>query len=465
MLDGQNNGTVLYLNGGSEIEINGLTVQNGRGDENAGGVNSNCDNLIISSCIFSGNSSDNYLAAGVGGNFRNLEVENSLFYRNIGGAAVGVQSSGDNRVSQCQFIENHSNGFGGAIVIGYNDHVEIKDSYFEGNTARSGGAIYHYWGIPSIYNCTFIRNSAVYGGGAITGLSATGPIVNCIFAENTADYGGAIYNSLESALWFHPIITNCTFWNNHASSYGGAILNRERDLSEPRPLPFTNCILWENSAPLGPQIYNTFDSLATLPPVPIVTYCNIQGGYPGEGNTDTFPHFLAPEESDFHLKIDSPCINTGTLADAPNDDFEGDMRPQGTGIDVGADEYTFNIPDILDFFDRSVLEGSLVGYGPGNSADGRLNSLRKMLERANDWINQGEIEKSCNQLKIAFESCDGVDQKSEFAAGEAVAYLNYIINEIMVSVGCESRPTTTTPLYTRKLLNKVPTYHTDSPLR
>ena len=192
--------------------------------------------------------------------------------------------------------------------------------------------------------------------GAIAGYSATGRIENCIFSENVADHGGAIYNYAAGGPEYVPIITNCTFWKNHAFINGGAIMNIN---AFGYPVPITNCILWENTAPLEPQIYNTGNAISD------VTYCNIQGGYSGEGNINTDPQFLDPEENDFHLTLGSPSINSGTLDGAPANDIDGDTRPQGTGYDMGADEYTFNVPDILGFFDKSVLEGTLVGYGPG----------------------------------------------------------------------------------------------------
>jgi hypothetical protein len=40
----------------------------------------------------------------------------------------------------------------------------------------------------------------------------------------------------------------------------------------------------------------------------------------------------------FHLTTGSPCIDAGTLTDAPATDMDGEVRPKGAGIDVGADE-------------------------------------------------------------------------------------------------------------------------------
>jgi len=50
------------------------------------------------------------------------------------------------------------------------------------------------------------------------------------------------------------------------------------------------------------------------------------------------PMFANPNGRDFHLQPGSPCIDTGTGAGVYVD-FEGQVRPQGSGFDIGADEY------------------------------------------------------------------------------------------------------------------------------
>ncbi len=52
------------------------------------------------------------------------------------------------------------------------------------------------------------------------------------------------------------------------------------------------------------------------------------------------PRFVNVSADDFHLQSDSQCIDIGTANGAPATDFDGDVRPQGAGYDIGADEYT-----------------------------------------------------------------------------------------------------------------------------
>lgn len=48
----------------------------------------------------------------------------------------------------------------------------------------------------------------------------------------------------------------------------------------------------------------------------------------------------------YHLTGLSPCIDTGRSVGAPSDDMNGDSRPQGTGVDIGADEFDPSAPPI-----------------------------------------------------------------------------------------------------------------------
>ncbi len=93
----------------------------------------------------------------------------------------------------------------------------------------------------------------------------------------------------------------------------------------------TNSVFWRDSVKIGEEIRNWYSGEAT------VTYSNIIGGYPGEGNIKADPLFVDPDNGDFHLKTNSPCKDAGTDAGVYVD-IDGDTRPQGAGFDIGADE-------------------------------------------------------------------------------------------------------------------------------
>jgi parallel beta-helix repeat protein len=91
-----------------------------------------------------------------------------------------------------------------------------------------------------------------------------------------------------------------------------------------------NCILWENDVEV------VLDTLSSVD----ISYSVVKGisVWPGEGNTNADPLFIDEADNDFRLTKLSPCIDTGTAADAPAEDLFGASRPRGGGFDMGAYE-------------------------------------------------------------------------------------------------------------------------------
>jgi len=94
------------------------------------------------------------------------------------------------------------------------------------------------------------------------------------------------------------------------------------------------------------------------------------------------------------------------------------------------------IANILAFFDTSVDDGILLGDGPGNSAEKRLNALRNMIEAAGDLIENELFEEACQQLLDAYRRMDGQPKPPDFVTGEAVTELATMIQELMTTLGC-----------------------------
>ena len=95
------------------------------------------------------------------------------------------------------------------------------------------------------------------------------------------------------------------------------------------------------------------------------------------------------------------------------------------------------IQELIEFFNESIADGSIEGIGRGNSANGRLNALRNILETASDLIDIDDIEGACGQLKAALKKCDGASPPPDFVQGEAVEELNDMISDLMAELGCE----------------------------
>ena len=76
--------------------------------------------------------------------------------------------------------------------------------------------------------------------------------------------------------------------------------------------------------------------------IPAITHSNIQNGYnSGTGIIDVNPLFVDPNAGDYHLKSDSPCIDTGDpdIPTLPKIDNDGNPRIINNKPDRGAYEY------------------------------------------------------------------------------------------------------------------------------
>jgi parallel beta-helix repeat protein len=220
---------------------------------------------------------------------------------------------------------------GGGIAC-YDASPTIKNCVITGNTAvHNGGGVYNYHGSQKITNCKFIRNSAGWSGGGVHNGPSSPKVANCLFIENSASSNGGGISSTSGS---NPTLTNCTFGGNFASQRGSAIFGYNCNSI------LTNCILWGNTPS---EIYVYGGGTA------VVTYSDIQGGWPGAGNIDSNPLFANTNSDDYHLKsqagrwdpisqawiqdeVTSLCIDAGD----PRSDWSSELWPHGERINMGA---------------------------------------------------------------------------------------------------------------------------------
>src|SRR4030042_270784 len=118
-------------------------------------------------------------------------------------------------------------------------------------THPNEGGLLNEYGAPQIFNCTFSENSAQYYGGAIYNYYSSPTTVNCTFIRNSSGTGGGIYNYRSDLN-----LDNCTFLQNSSESGGGRKSSRGS-------LIISNSTFIDNRANSGGGMSSTSNSVIT----------------------------------------------------------------------------------------------------------------------------------------------------------------------------------------------------------
>jgi len=316
----------------STCVLNGFTITNGAMD--GGGIY--CDRATpkIINNIITRNSGDSSIKC------RRCAplIKNNIITENPTGiSCIGTSATDANHapIILNNIITKNSGSFGGGIYCHTSSPI-IKNNIITQNHAGHGGGIYGNICSAEIENNIISENTAEsFGGGISIGTTASKPLIkNNLICHNKVDYyGGGIHAGVPA------LIINNTIVDNEAK-YGGAI-----STFPPLPPRVVNSILWNNLSWRDPLNAQIFDDSAGID----VSYCNIQGGWVGEGNIDADPFFADQNNFDYHLKseagrfdantgiwvsdgVTSPCIDAGN----PTSPIGYEPFPNGGIINMGA---------------------------------------------------------------------------------------------------------------------------------
>jgi hypothetical protein len=201
--------------------------------------------------------------------------------------------------------------FGGGIYCAPSSFPTIMNNVISKNSAlKFGGGIFSRGASPNIANNRIVENEAYSSGGGISCNRDTPRIINNIIWKNKAESGGGISCDRSSCTIVNDTITR------NVATYGGGIF------FDGGSMRIINNILWENKD----DLYSGWFSPASRPDHSDIGDDDFRGL---NGNISMDPLFMNPENGDFRLKPNSPCINAGN----PNPIYDD---PDGSINDMGA---------------------------------------------------------------------------------------------------------------------------------
>ena len=391
--DGSNYAVYLLSNTGSEID--GFTITNG-----TSGVMINSGNGTISNSKIYGNSIRGISTAN---SVSVLTLNNSEIYSHTtaSGAGVYINGSVGNTITGTIVRDNIATEYGGGMYINGGGAV-ITDTVFKDNKSNviAGGILVN--GANADFYKTIIKNNVSLGNAGGVYLTNSGSSVefyNSLIVGNKGTEGGAVFTN------GGPVnIVNSTIADNEATTGAGGAIRT----STTSTVIVRNSILWNNmAATYGHLAYFNFgtlnieDSIISTgsdgvyndsPYIEGFITTNITG-YISESD----PMFVDTSTGNYHIQVASNAVDNANAAYAPDDDIDGDARPQGSADDIGFDEVvSVNSVPVLSW--TGEVDYSSDGINPENGLGGssfefRINYLdndNEAPESIQVWLDEDD---------------------------------------------------------------------------
>jgi hypothetical protein len=332
------------------------TVENCTFTNASTGIDNRNGSQTLTGCTFKGLWSEVIQSGG------SLTVISCIFIGNMG-VVIDCTSRGELTLRNCTFIDNNVRVWS-MIHCAFQENLRMYGCEFKNNISSALAVVWAH------VNQEFVAENCVFSGNVGDLISTRGENVvisnciftgsigdvvehhgnqlvvsNCVFAGNMGDRrSGGVYSNNECTK-----IQNCTFSDNSSEGDGSALNFKYGG-------KVSNCIFWSNNLP---AIGNRYGEI-------VIHYCNVEGGWPGEGNIDVDPYFASPGywdqngtpddtsddfwvDGDYHLKsqagrwdpvgeswviddVTSPCIDAGD----PLTPVMYEPHPRGYFINMGA---------------------------------------------------------------------------------------------------------------------------------
>ena len=227
-------------------------------------------NYMLSNCNFTNcTASQIVFISSNAGKYPSFKAYNNTFINNSGlhdsildtsnslGLCFKINSNIRDSIFDNNKFINNTGALHGAAYCVLGQRITISNNYIEGNQAKYGAGIEAHLGTVYVYHSIFVNNRAegnnTYAdnayrngsGAAIAFVGGNNYVENCTFINNSAErYAGAV-----DIIGANVQIVDSKFYNNTAQLFAGAAhikgLNAE----------FDNCIFNNNNATVGGAIY------------------------------------------------------------------------------------------------------------------------------------------------------------------------------------------------------------------
>jgi len=232
-----------------------------------------------------------------------IEAGGATAYDNY---ALLVGASGSATIERSTLVTsaNDTNG-GSSSTIDASGYVSIVNSVIQQRTGGDDRVVTLRQG-GSILNSTLVGTEATNANSAVLLLSSGASVAN------------SILHGTAHALWIENDVARQSHLHQNQLYAAGLAPIRCR--------------------PAGGGAYQDSADLSTLE-----GSCN-DSGVPWTNNGAGPCPFVGLASGDLHLSLtgENPCLDAGSATspagDAPKDDLDGEARPQGAGVDIGADE-------------------------------------------------------------------------------------------------------------------------------